>query len=264
VTTNGVLTTLYPFNFGEGAIPTAGLTLSSDGNFYGTTDSGGANGLGTVFRISPGGAYETLVSFDGFNDGSHPASALVEGPDGSLYGTTTSGGPGNQGTIFQLRVTSAPRITSQPANTIALVGETISLSVAVAGASPFSYQWKKDGGNIAGATNRVLTIINAAFSNNGTYSAVVSNALNFVTSGNAQLTVVLPPAFQSVSATNGNVRLSWSAFAGQRYRLQFNSSLGTTNWTNAGSTITATGNSVVTTNVAGAIPQRFYRIQLLR
>ncbi len=264
VTTNGVLTTLYPFNFGEGAIPTAGLMLASDGNFYGTTDSGGANALGTLFRISPGGTYETLVSFDGFNDGSHPGSAVVEGPDGSLYGTTTSGGPGGQGTIFRLRVTSAPRITSQPANTIALVGETISLSVAVAGAPPFNYQWKKDGVNIPEATNRVLTITNAGFGNNGSYSVTVSNSLNSITSGNAQLTVVLQPTFQSVSASNGNVRLSWSAFAGQRYRLQFNSSLGTTNWTNTGSTITATGNSIVTTNVAGAVPQRFYRIQLLR
>jgi uncharacterized repeat protein (TIGR03803 family) len=270
VTTNGVLTTLYPFNFGEGAIPAAGLILASDGNFYGTTDLGGANSLGTVFRISPSGAYQTLVSFDGFNDGSHPGSALVEGLDGSLYGTTTAGGPGNQGTIFRLRVTSAPQITAQPANAIALVGETVALSVAVAGAPPLFYHWQKDSanladtGNITGSTNRVLMVTNASFANNGNYSVVVSNALGFANSTAASLAVVLQPAFQSVIQTNGSVRVTWSAFAGQRYRLQFNSTLGTTNWTNSGSTITATSSSVTATNASGSAPQRFYRVQLLR
>jgi hypothetical protein len=76
--------------------------------------------------------------------------------------------------------------------------------------------------------------------------------------------VVLPPAFQTIVVTNASTRLSWSAFIGQRYRLQFNSTLGTTNWSNSGSTITATSTTVNATNASGSATQRFYRVQLLR
>ncbi len=59
ITAGGTLTTLYSFgsqpNFADGADPVAGLVQASDGNFYGTTAGGGANGWGTVFKITPNG-----------------------------------------------------------------------------------------------------------------------------------------------------------------------------------------------------------------
>src|SRR5262245_52340967 len=72
-----------------GRYPSAGLILASDGNFYGTTLEGGANGVGTVFRVTPAGDVTIIHSFDDTN-GSHPYAELIEwkvadGGDGNLY-----------------------------------------------------------------------------------------------------------------------------------------------------------------------------------
>jgi uncharacterized repeat protein (TIGR03803 family) len=82
--------------------PTAALALGADGNFYGTTEYGGASGDGTLFQVTTNGTMTTLVSFNGAN-GSHPAAALALGSDGNFYGTTAYGGTnGNNGTVFQM------------------------------------------------------------------------------------------------------------------------------------------------------------------
>jgi uncharacterized repeat protein (TIGR03803 family) len=105
ITPGGQLTTLYSFcahtNCPDGAQPYAGLVRATDGNFYGTTFSGGANSYGTVYRITPKGALTTLHSFD-LTDGSQPYAALVQATSGSLYGTTSGGGPSNSGTVFKI------------------------------------------------------------------------------------------------------------------------------------------------------------------
>ena len=72
----------------------AGLVQGSDGNFYGTTEIGGSAGVGTVFRISPSGAYTNLYSFASTftGDGWQPLAGLVQGSDGNFYGTTSAEG----------------------------------------------------------------------------------------------------------------------------------------------------------------------------
>jgi uncharacterized repeat protein (TIGR03803 family) len=85
----------------------AGLVQGSDDSFYGTTFLGGTNNLGTVFRLSSAGnggyTNKTLKSFTGINgDGANPASKLIFGADGFLYGTTLNGGTNNIGTVFKL------------------------------------------------------------------------------------------------------------------------------------------------------------------
>jgi len=82
ITPGGTLTTLYSFcsqpNCTDGGGPEAGLVQGTDGNLYGTTVYGGANGAGTVFRITPSGTLTTLHSFDGA-DGAGPSfGALVQ------------------------------------------------------------------------------------------------------------------------------------------------------------------------------------------
>ncbi len=103
VTTNGVLTTPLTFNGTNGASPEDGLTLGKDGNFYGiTTDGTGSNSLGTVFRVTPGGLLTTLFAFNNTN-GANPLGGLVQGNDGTLYGTTGFGGTNlSFGTIFKI------------------------------------------------------------------------------------------------------------------------------------------------------------------
>src|SRR5262249_39841838 len=84
------------------------------GNFYGTTDTGGAfsanllNGLGTVYRISPLGQLRVLHSFGGGADGQLPVGGLIQGQDGSFYGITQEGGStstgynSGRGTVFKI------------------------------------------------------------------------------------------------------------------------------------------------------------------
>ena len=92
ITPAGTLTTLHTFTGGDdGGLVFNGLTAGPDGNFYGTTNSGGAVGdYGTVFQITPGGTFTTLYSFpDGGIYGGDPG-ALALGSDGFLYGTTNN------------------------------------------------------------------------------------------------------------------------------------------------------------------------------
>ena len=90
----------------NGDRPFAGLIQGTDGNFYGTTQFGGSAGVGTVFRISPGGAYTNLYSFAGtFTfDGWQPMGRLVQGSDGNFYGTTSTKGTNgcSCGTVFRI------------------------------------------------------------------------------------------------------------------------------------------------------------------
>ena len=64
-------------------------------------------GYGTIFQLTPGGAFTNLVLFTGNSGvypGIHPDGVLVQGPDGNFYGTTSQGGANGLGTIFRLSV----------------------------------------------------------------------------------------------------------------------------------------------------------------
>jgi len=70
----------------DGAEPSSALVEASDGNLYGTTDRGGAEGLGTIYRISPDGTLTTVHAFTA-SEGASSSDVLVVASDGSLYGT---------------------------------------------------------------------------------------------------------------------------------------------------------------------------------
>jgi uncharacterized repeat protein (TIGR03803 family) len=87
---------IYSFTGGtDGQGPSAGLAMDRTGNFYGTTEWGGSNGYGTVFKLSStssGWILSTLYSFTGGEDGGYPQASLTLGPNGIVYGTTWLGG----------------------------------------------------------------------------------------------------------------------------------------------------------------------------
>ncbi len=89
----GSFSTLYSFaGSDDGSEPTGGVIQAADGNFYGTTYSGGTSDAGTVFRVSSSGSHTTLYSFSGGADGKGPEGSLVDGGNGFFYGTTEVGG----------------------------------------------------------------------------------------------------------------------------------------------------------------------------
>jgi uncharacterized repeat protein (TIGR03803 family) len=107
---DSTVTVLHAFTGGtDGASPYAALVGGLDGNFYGTTRDGGALNFGTVFRVTPAGAYTVLYQFAGGYDGGHPLAALVLATDGNFYGTTSITGAFNAGTAF--RITSQGTLT---------------------------------------------------------------------------------------------------------------------------------------------------------
>jgi uncharacterized repeat protein (TIGR03803 family) len=106
ITPAGKVTVLYNF---AGTAPQhhGGLTLATDGKFYGTTPNGsGAHGYGTIFSITPEGSLTTLYSFTNGADGSDPTAPPIEGEDGNFYGTTAAGGEsvtdGQYGSVYKI------------------------------------------------------------------------------------------------------------------------------------------------------------------
>ncbi|HJQ32413.1 MAG TPA: immunoglobulin domain-containing protein [Pyrinomonadaceae bacterium] len=93
-----------------------------------------------------------------------------------------------------LTVITPPTITTQPAAQSAPLGSSVSFTVAAGGTSPFNYQWKKDGADIAGANSDTLSLTNVQDADAATYTVVVSNAAGSATSTGAALAVITPPS----------------------------------------------------------------------
>ena len=134
VAAGGTTTTLYSFcsltDCADGTDPLASLFLASDGNFYGAAYLGGNTaicsgyGCGTLFQVTPGGAFTLLYTFMDGDDGAWPYGSLIQGSDGNLYGAGEIGGVNNIGNIYRLSaspVLSAPiRLSPATANVNAL------------------------------------------------------------------------------------------------------------------------------------------------
>ena len=86
--------------------PQANLTLDASGNLYGTTYCEGANHFGNIFKLTKTGetwVYSSLYDFTGGSDGAYPISNVSIDADGTLYGTTSSRGANNYGTVWMIK-----------------------------------------------------------------------------------------------------------------------------------------------------------------
>jgi uncharacterized repeat protein (TIGR03803 family) len=139
ITPGGSLTVLFNFTGGnDGSNPHAPPIEGTDGNFYGTTRTGGTHiYYGTVYKITPSGLFTTLYSFDVTPHGDYPVAPLVQGTDGNFYGTTVNGGASNQGIVF--RITSSGKLT-------------VLYSFGTTGSQPYSPIIQGTDGNFYGTT----------------------------------------------------------------------------------------------------------------
>ena len=156
LTPSGTLTTLYSFcsqaSCTDGNQPNAGVIQGIDGNFYGTTEYGGANqsafggiGGGTVFKLTPSGTLTTLYSFCGQAnciDGERLFAGVIEGTDGNFYGTTWEGGANNSGTVFELT----------PSGELTILHSFCSQAGCTDGAYPYASLIQASDGNFYGTT----------------------------------------------------------------------------------------------------------------
>ena len=110
ITPAGVETVVHSFSAAgsDGVSPGGGL-LNVGGTLYGTAQGGGANSYGTVFSVTPEGAFAVLYSFKGGSDGEYPDAGLIAAA-GVLYGTTSSGGAYGGRTVFALTSTGAETV----------------------------------------------------------------------------------------------------------------------------------------------------------
>jgi uncharacterized repeat protein (TIGR03803 family) len=102
---------LHAFHGSDGSDPYGGLIVDVAGNLYGTTNAGGAHGLGTAFKLTPnadGSWTESVLHSFNQSDGANPQAGLIFDAAGNLYGTTQEGGDLSQcspygcGTVFKL------------------------------------------------------------------------------------------------------------------------------------------------------------------
>ena len=221
VTTNGVLTSLVSFNNTNGANPSAGLTLGSDGNFYGATYNGGSNSLGTIFRVTTNGVLTTLASFNNIN-GANPSAGLTLGSDGNFYGTTVNGGSSNLGTAFQM-------------TTNGVLTSLVSFN-NTNGANPRAGWTPGSDGNFYGTTAS-----GGSSTTNGTV-----------------LKLVVPPLLGPVSFSSQMPKIVLKGLARPSLQIQVTTNL-TSSWSMLTNLVFTNGIGQFTDPAAASASQRFYR-----
>src|SRR6202521_3634157 len=190
-------TTLHSFDYTDGAYTGAALVQATNGNLYGTTGSGGANGDGTVFKITPSGTLTTLYNFcsqKGCTDSGPNAAGLVQATNGNFYGATLSGGATNSGTVFKIT----------PSGTLTTLYSFCSQSGCTDGTYPSGGLVQATDGNFYGTTYGG----GAGANNSGTLfkitpSGTLTTLYSFCSQSNCTDGSV--PNGELIQATNGNL-----------------------------------------------------------
>jgi hypothetical protein len=169
--------------------------------------------VGSAASFTVGASGTGPISYQWMLDGAPIAGATsatlflpsVQTGDAGTYSVVVSSPTGSatsMGAVLTVsQVAFAPIFQYQPSPTSVTVGGTATLLVGVVGSPPITYQWSKDGAAIAGATRANLTFTNAAPSDAGVYSVVITDPAGSVTTSGATLSVVPaggPPVVVSV------------------------------------------------------------------
>ena len=284
ITSAGALTTLHVFtNSGSGkggTYPTAGLVQGADGQFYGTTLSGGTNGYGTIFKINSAGVFLSIYSFKGTNDGAGPSASLTQGADGNFYGVCDNGNSSSgNGIVF--RVTASGVLTQLHSFNGTNDGGYPEAPLLLGTDGKFYGTTEYGGDNDVGTvfqitSNGIFTTLHSfTYVENGpeSYAALVQ-----ATNGNFYITcegsgysfnpgtifrLTVPPVMQSMTKTGSAWNFSWNGQTGQKYQLQWNTNVSPGGWINLGAPLIGQGPTINAMDGNPAGNQRFYRVMAL-
>ncbi len=149
ITTAGSFTVVRNLTYSaDGGYPYGSLFQNTDGFLYGMMASGGANGAGTIYKLSTSGSYTVLHSLQATTEGSTPNGELVKGNDGNLYALASTGGTYNMGTAF--KVTTAGAVTRLAIFNGAATGNAPQGSLAKGKDSAYYFTTSSGGANSAG------------------------------------------------------------------------------------------------------------------
>ena len=148
------------------------------------------------------------VNISGATSSSYTTPATTSADNGAVYAVTISNAYGSvSSSNATLTVITAPTVSTQPSDQTVTAGQTASFAVTASGTAPFTYQWRKNGSNISGATSSSYTTpVTSSADNGAVYSVVVANNAGTATSNNATLTVnhspiiSIQPGSQTVNA----------------------------------------------------------------
>lgn len=262
--------------------PAFSLDLRNVGDFpsisaYPTSQSASAGGSVT-FSVTASGtaplAYQWLRDGAAVSGATNATFTLtnVQNTSAGSYTVLVSNSAGSlTSTAATLTVTepeTAPTITRQPAEQVAAVGANVAFQVSVGGTAPFTYQWRKDGAMIVGASLASLVLTNVAATNAGSYTVLVSNSAGTATSNPATLSIGTGPLITTVpvgqaAAVGSNVSFvvaaSGTAPLSYQWLKDGRPIIGANNATLALSTVTnadAGSYSVAVTNSVGTMTSR--------
>jgi glucose/arabinose dehydrogenase len=181
------------FWYGHGSSGTTGCAITG-GSFYNPTTANFPPSFtgqyffadfcsGWIRKVDPANGFAAT----GFATGINSPVDLRVAADGALWYLERG-----TGSVWRVEFTDdqAPQVTAHPANVTVSAGQPASFSVSASGTAPLSFQWQRDGVNIAGATSSTYTLAAAQLSDNGaTFRAVVTNTFGNDVSNAAVLTV---------------------------------------------------------------------------
>jgi hypothetical protein len=185
-------------------------------------------GMSAAFAVTLGGT--PPFQFQWWRNGVPLANATNQtltlanigpGNAGNYHVTITNSGGGTTSPTAQLTVRVPPAITSQPASQTVAPGGAVSLSVVAGGGGPFSYQWRRHGMDVHGATSATLSLTNVQAENAGTYTVLITSANGSTESF---------PALVSVTGLVMRPTIFVAGAVGHMYRIEFADMLAPSNW----------------------------------
>jgi len=221
-------------------------------NFDGTTVSFSVTAVGTTPL-----SYQWYV--DGFIlDGSTNSTLTLDDiadSDEGEYSVVITNYYGNVTSTPAVLETVLPLIVTEPVSLTLIQGQAANFSVGVNGQTPFSYQWQKNGTNVQGATNSILSFGSLQMADAGVYDVIVQNPVGIETSSNATLSVyATAAATMSATATPGGLSIALTGVPSYVYVIQASTNLMT--WAPI---LTNNSPFVFTDTNITLLPRLFYR-----